>query len=330
MGGWPGVKSLRIGDFTEDEVYGLYRQHTAETGQQFTEPAVERAFGYTQGQPWLVNALAWEVIQEMGVAPPEPITADHIDQAKERLIAARATHLDSLAAKLQESRVHRVIEPLIAGDLPDLDQTFNDDLAYTRDLGLVAQGWPARVANPIYQEVIVRVLGDPVEAGILAEPRSFVQDDGRLNFRWLLAEFADFWREHGDVLGRRQKYHEVAPQLVIMAFLHRIVNGGGYISREYGAGRDRIDLEVRWPYPDARNNRQWQREAVELKVWHPNRSDPLSAGLRQLDRYLDKLGLDHGTLVIFDRRPADPPPYASTSFGQERTPSGRTVTLLRG
>ena len=51
------VKSLRIGDFTADEVATLYKQHTAETAQEFTSEAVERVFALTQGQPWLVNAL---------------------------------------------------------------------------------------------------------------------------------------------------------------------------------------------------------------------------------------------------------------------------------
>ncbi len=35
-----------------------------------------------------------------------------------------------------------------------------------------------------------------------------------------------------------------------MAYLQRTVNGGGYIDREYGVGRGRIDLLVRWPYSD--------------------------------------------------------------------------------
>jgi hypothetical protein len=106
------VKSLRIGDFTIDDVAALYKQHTDETRQEFPAEAIERAFGYSQGQPWLVNALAREVINEMRVEPTAAITARHIDAAKERLILARASHLDSLASKLNEPRVRKVIEPL--------------------------------------------------------------------------------------------------------------------------------------------------------------------------------------------------------------------------
>jgi hypothetical protein len=225
--------------------------------------------------------------------------------------------------------VHRVIESLLAGEISGPDPTYNDDVSYVRDLGLIAADRPIRVANPIYQEVIVRVLGEHTEDLVMADPRSFVLPDGRLDFRRLLEEFAEFWREHGDVLGRRKNYHEVAPQLVLMGFLQRIVNGGGYITREYGAGQGRIDLAIRWPYTSDNGKRLWQREAIELKVWRPRRGDPLAAGLRQLDRYLGKLGLDHGTLIIFDRRPADPLPSTQATFSEERTETGRRVTLLR-
>jgi hypothetical protein len=152
------VESLWIGDFTAADVAELYGQHTAETGQAFTPAALEQAFILTQGQPWLVNALAREVIEKMRVQPPVRITAAHIDQAAEQLIMARATHLDSLAAKLAEPRVQRIIAPLIAGEaLTNVDQTYNDDVSYVRDLGLIAPRSPVAIANPIYREVIVRV-----------------------------------------------------------------------------------------------------------------------------------------------------------------------------
>jgi AAA domain len=322
------VESLRIGDFTEAEVRALYGQHTAETGQPFTDDALAGAYAYSQGQPWLANALAREVVDKLGVPPPTPITAEHVDEAKERLILARATHLDSLVARLHEPRVRRVIEPLIVGDLPDTDGTYDDDVTYLRDLGLLATSRPIAIANPIYREVIVRVLGSRTEDAVLDDPHSFVLPDGRLDFRRLLEEFAAFWRQHSEVLVTGAAYHEAAPQLVIMAYLHRIVNGGGYIDREYGVGRGRIDLLVRWPYQDEAGKRAWQREAVELKVWRPGRPDPTGEDLRQLDDYLKRLDLDHGTLVVFDRRPEAPPFADRARFAAHHTPSGRPVTLL--
>ncbi|MFD2349742.1 AAA family ATPase [Nonomuraea ferruginea] len=60
------TKSLRLGDFTAYQIGELYGQHTEATGQEFTKDAVERVFELTQGQPWLVNAVAHEITFEMG------------------------------------------------------------------------------------------------------------------------------------------------------------------------------------------------------------------------------------------------------------------------
>ena len=324
------VESLRVGDLVQHDVRTLYEQHTHDTGQPFTAEALARAFELTQGQPWLVNALAREVIDKIGVAPPQPITVEHIDQAKERLILARQTHLDSLVSKLHEPRVRRILEPLLAGTTVETDLTYDDDASYVRDLGLIMPGKPVQVANPLYREIIARVLSQAAEDNIAIDPRILATAEGRLDFGRLLEEFAAFWIEHGEVLARRDSFHEAAPQLVIMAFLQRVVNGGGYIDREYGVGRGRIDLLVRWPFAGPDGKRQWQREALELKVWRDGEPDPKARGLKQLDEYLGSLGLDHGTLVLFDRRKKASRIGKRTKLGRARTASGRPVVLLRG
>jgi hypothetical protein len=323
------VESLRLKDFTEEDVRNLYAQHTAETGQVFTEDALNRAWEYTAGQPWLVNALAREAVEKMHVPFDEPITGEHIDTARERLIIARATHLDSLLARLQEPRVQRIVEPLIVGDTIVPDPALDDDLSYVQDLGLIARDKPVRIANPIYREVIVRVLGTAAEANITADPRSVIRADGRLDLDRLLHGFADFWREHGDILTSGETYHEAAPHLVFMAYLSRLVNGGGFVDREYGVGRGRVDLLVRWPYRDQTGKRSVQRHAIELKVRAKGRPDPLADGLRQLDDYLRRLDLSEGTLVIFDRRPSAKPIDERVSFDVAETATGRSITVLR-
>jgi hypothetical protein len=125
------VESLRIGDFSFEEVAALYQQRTTETGQEFSPEAVQLAFAYSQGQPWLVNALAREITFKMEVGPPAPITTHHIETARERLILARESHLDSLVSKLAEPRVRRVIEPLLAGTLPPKSTTSTKTTSHT-------------------------------------------------------------------------------------------------------------------------------------------------------------------------------------------------------
>ncbi|HYO52632.1 hypothetical protein [Archangium sp.] len=322
------VRSLTLRNFLAEEVAELYTQHTADTGQHFEPGAHTLAFELTQGQPWLVNALAKVAVEELVPDISQPIRREDIERARVLLIQRRETHLDSLAERLREPRIRAILEPVLAGTFGGGGDAYQDDLQYARDLGLCAPDDPVRVANPLYHELIARVLSGNAEPKVVVEPRSFVLPDGRLDFDRLLREFADFWREHGEVLAAGMTYHEVAPQLVLMAFLQRVVNGGGHVDREYGVGRGRIDLLVRWPYSET-GQRRWQRHALELKVWREGEKDPLAKGLTQLDTYLERMGLDEGVLVIFDRRPEAGGTESRTRFEQARTPAGREVTVLR-
>ena len=150
--------SLRLEDFSPAEVESLLAQHTAETGQPFTAEARGAIWELTQGQPWLVNALAYEACfrNKAGRDRSRPITAAAVQDAREQLISRRETHLDQLADKLQEERVRRVIEPLLSG-APRVEPFPADDIVYVRDLGLVRRDDPMTIANPIYWELVRRV-----------------------------------------------------------------------------------------------------------------------------------------------------------------------------
>lgn len=87
--------------------------------------------------------------------------------------------------------------------------------------------------------------------------------------------------------------------------------------------------KVRWPYRDEDGRRAVQRHAVELKVWRAGRRDPLADGLAQIDEDLSRLGLDEGTLVIFDRRDDALPIDERVRFDSDQPPSGRRIALLR-
>ncbi|MQY28030.1 ATP-binding protein [Nocardia aurantia] len=323
------VDSMRIGDFSVDDIAALYGQYTTDSGQPFTEDALQRVFAYSAGQPWLVNAIARQILVEIEVRPPVPITADHIDEATRRLIDGRAVHLDSVVAKLAEPRVRRIVEPLIAGLLPEVDPSYNDDVAYVRDLGLIARDSPVAVANPIYREVLARVLAQPVMDMVTDSPRSFILSDGRIDLDKLLREFVAFWREKGAMMAVGRGYNEAGAQLVLLGYLYRIVNGGGFVDSEYGVGTGRVEIFLRKPYTGTDGKRAVQREAMELKVWWPGREDPVDEGLDQLDSYLAGVGLETGTLVIFDRRPGAAPLSERGVFTEEVTAEGRKVQLLR-
>ncbi len=143
--------------------------------------------------------------------------------------------------------------------------------------------------------------------------------DGTLDADKLLQSFLTFWRQHRQPLLKSAPYHEIAPHLVLMPFLHRVVNGMGTLDREYAIGSDRMDLCLH--YGDV-------TLAMELKVWREGRPDPLKAGLEQLDRYLTGLALDSGWLVIFDRRSDLLPLAKRTKTEAATTPSGKSVQVF--
>lgn len=152
------VRSITLRNFTEDEVKTLLTQHTEETGQIITDEALACVFYLSQGQPWLVNSLARLCVEELEEDLQKPILREHVDEAKEILIQRRQVHLDQLTDKLQTQRVRSVIEPILAGN--SLDDIPFDDIEYVTDLGLVQRinGHTVSIANPIYKEIIPRVL----------------------------------------------------------------------------------------------------------------------------------------------------------------------------
>ncbi len=317
------TKSLRLGDFTRKEMNSLYQQHTDETSQIFLPETIDLAWEYTNGQPWIVNALGYEVCFEMEAEHirQNPITPDMLAQAKENLIIRRETHLDQLMDKLQEARVIRVLGPILEGKT--LTQSFQkDDIGYVLDIGLIRQAANGEIqlANRIYQEIIPRELVWNIQSGMTEKTFWYIREDGLLDMKKLLSAFQDFFQEHSEHWIERFDYKEAGPQLLIQAFLQRIINGGGRIEREYGLGRMRTDLLVIWPIKEPEDIRQItedteyqssadrqpeknQRVVIELKILYKSMEKTIDAGLQQTWEYMDRCRADEGHLVIFDRSP---------------------------
>ena len=74
------------------------------------------------------------------------------------------------------------------------------------------------------------------------------------------------------------------------------MNGGGRIEREYGLGRQRVELLILWPRPQG-----MQRFVIECKIRWDSLERTVAEGLEQTATYMDKCAADAGHLVIFDR-----------------------------
>ena len=293
------AESLRLGDFSQEDVTALLAQHTEEAGQKFSPEAVETVWKRTNGQPWLVNALAARLCFERGSVRTygRAIGEEDVRGAEEDLILARETHLDQLADKLQEDRVRRVIEPLLSGGK---EKEYTDrDIEYVLDLGLIAldKNTPV-IANPIYAEVVPREISYTVQLRMEGDSSWYVDRDGTLDLPKLLTAFQEFFREHSEHWLERFEYKEAGPQLLLQAFLQRIVNGGGRVEREYGLGNLRTDLLIVWPQGEVKH-----QFVIECKLLHKGMEATLREGLRQTAEYMDRCAAESGHLVIFDRDP---------------------------
>lgn len=314
------ARSLRLDDFARNEVEALYQQHTQDTGQRFEPAALTLIWDLTQGQPWLVNALGYEVCfdRKEGRDRTQAITVDMVAKAKETLILRRETHLDQLTDKLKEPRVRRVIAPILAGDV-EPEQLPADDVQYVADLGLITTKGQIRIANKIYQEVIPRELIYTTQLTITHQTEWYINQHGQLDIAKLLTAFQQFFREHSASWLQQFDYQEAGPQLLLQAFLQRIVNGGGQVTREYGLGRERTDLLVVWPY----GNQQVQRVVIETKLRRGKVATTIQKGLEQTWRYMDSCAATEGHLVIFDRD--DTKAWQDKIFTQSEPYQGRVI-----
>ncbi|MDR2438659.1 MAG: hypothetical protein LBE12_04710, partial [Planctomycetaceae bacterium] len=149
--------SAVIGNFSKEDIVNLFAQRTKETGQQIELAAIDYIWEQSKGQPWIVNSLFKRAtLQILDSDDFQTVTLDHIKTAREQMILARETHLDSLAYRLQDPKIKYVLETLMTGSL-DLQLPQSDSFRICLDLGLVSNDRDGiTIANPIYREVLAR------------------------------------------------------------------------------------------------------------------------------------------------------------------------------
>jgi hypothetical protein len=316
------AEALTIQNFTKEEIIQLYQQHTGETGQIFEDGAIELVYEQTQGQPWLVNAIAREVIVKILKSDfSKPLTGELVSQAIQNIILARPTHIDSLLERLKEDRVRRVIEPMITGE--EFVDRESDDFSYTKDLGLIRVDDNAQIrpANPIYAEVVIRKLSSSMQE-TLQNPKypyrmpRYMKPDGSIDVDYLMHDFQQFWQANSDVwVNKYSDYPEAGPLLVMQAFLQRVVNGGGQIIRDMASGNGRLDLMMIY------NGKKYP---IELKIRYGKKY--VEDGLVQTAGYMELHCCNEGWMVVFDRRKTVK--WEDKLYMKKETVDGKTLTIV--
>ena len=283
-------ESLTLRNFSREEIATLYQQHTDETGQIFPDDLTHYVSEMTQGQPWLVNAIAAEIVEKICRNDfQKPLTIAMAEESIQNIILRRDTHIDSLLERLREQRVQKIIEPVLLGEGESLERLSND-YQFVRDLGLIRNDRGViRIANPIYNEVISRTLNFDVQENLSVGLVNRWMDDESIDISGLLKGFQEFWREHSEIWRERFQYKEAAPHLILLAFLQRVVNGGARIDREYATGTRRVDICVTY---------KGKKYPLELKLVRSEKTR--AEGLNQLSGYMEMLGSREGWLLLFN------------------------------
>lgn len=315
------ASSASLRSFTEDEIRALYTQHTHETGQAFDEGAIRAARAATAGHPFLVQALGRELVTHVPRA--ETIHEAHVHAALGRLVDRRVTPIDALAARLAEPRVRRVIEPLLAGTAL-VARAHEDDVRHARDLGLLAEDDPARVLGDLHRALVPRLLAAGAGRAVAGDPARFYKTDGALDVGALLHAFAVFYATHARHLVTDVAYEAVAPELVFLGYLYRMVEPRGWVDVRWGGSRGRIDVTVRVPLSGG----DPQNEAFVLVSRRKGEPGAKARALGFLEDLLDAEGLGSGTVVVFDRR-GKRAAGERVKLEETTTPKGRSARVLR-
>jgi hypothetical protein len=349
--------SLSLADFTREEIEALYGQHTAETGQVFEPEAVERAWHWTEGQPWLVNALAKDiVVKRFRNDYSRAVTGADVEAAVRDIILRDETHFYSLRERLREPRVRRVVETVLVGAASLPRAISNDDAKYAIDLGLLKAdpetGKPKRPANPIYSEIIARTLTEKLQEMMPDDLPGKWMDGTRLDMNGLLKAFQTYWLRNRKSLAKDNELDSRVKESIKEALARfNIADGGmgdalamtirkGLTDRSTEAfcllvlfaflqrvvnGGAKIDRD--YALGKTRVDIFVQYKGIpyplELKI-KGNRSRKKSVA--QLCGYMEESGVPVGWLIIFDRNMRKP--WGEKVFWETMDCGGKTIHVV--
>jgi len=291
--------------FSLANIRQYYLEHTAATGQVFDEKVFARMHEVTSGHPWLVSSLAKLLVEKIAPKPRQKIRLEHVQKAIQELIASRNANFDSLFKNAHHPRLFPLVLDLLEGEKYRYNIQ-DDDIDLGVKYGIFAESERRLgVANLIYAQVLFQHFERELKGlGIkeIVAANHFEDRHGRLNFRLILEKFQAFMKAKGREVVEHPTFREATGQLLLLSYLDQLVNGKGWTFKEVRTGKGRIDVLCCYGR---------QKEVVELKLWYG--ASRYSQGLQQLVKYLESESLDHGYLVVFDRREGAAHEYATST-----------------
>ncbi|MDR2353361.1 MAG: ATP-binding protein [Deltaproteobacteria bacterium] len=310
------ARDLYLPNFSFADINKLYEMHVVTTGQIIEDQARVRAWEWSEGQPWLVNALIAEVVEvilngDLG----KVVTEDLIDRAAQELLKNRPAHLRHLMLWLEDPRIRRAVGPVIAGSVIKRP-VLNEGIFLALDLGLLSADVNdhLRPANRLYRYLMessfTRSLKFPASLEGL-----FINKDNIL-MTSLLREFQRYWREMSrSWLRPYQNIPAVLSHLATQTFLKAATASQTHLVRGSVLGEDSLEICAEF---------SGKRYPLLLMVARPR---AVETGLEELSRNLESLGVLEGWLLVFDfdyQKTAEEKMYWKT----KTLAAGRTIHVL--
>ncbi|MDR2442468.1 MAG: ATP-binding protein [Deltaproteobacteria bacterium] len=159
-------ESLTLPDFNQNDIKVLCSQHALASGQIFNPSAINRIWYWSEGQPWLVNALTFKVVTEfLNYDYSKSITDELVEQAAEAITQGGYPHIDYLMEQSKELRVKRVMKTVIFDNSSFLDDVLDDDKRHVLDLGLIKKvNRTYQPANPLFVSAIFNAFPEKSQA----------------------------------------------------------------------------------------------------------------------------------------------------------------------
>ena len=256
---------------------------------------------YQMFTPFLVNRLGQLLTENQIKEHSEPITQHDFDYALAKLVNENNTNFYTIRSK---AKLHQstVLEALFSNRYYyDFQDEVTQELLMYGVLRLQEDQHGiayARVANPIYQKILVKAFAPTHSlAGYVPNGHKysrFIVDD-QLHVDHVMDSFKAFMEEHGVRLLKSETTNnplEISGQYLLLSYLSALLNSiGGFVTVESLSTAGEIDLAGF--YRD-------QRFIVETKIWYGNAR--YEEGLEQLTSYLRAAGLTKGYMVIFDNK----------------------------
>jgi hypothetical protein len=311
VGAYNIYKTLKLPNFSFADIGKLCDEHNVATGQLIDDAAKLKIWDYSEGQPFLVNALISEAADfilngELG----KTVTARVINEAALNISRERPAHLRYLMSFLKDRRVGRIVGEALSG--ASLKRPlFDEGALLALDLGLLSvdQDDYLRPAGRLYRDLMLRALTEHIEL-----PRSLsglFTEDGRILMSPLLSEFQKYWKERKESwLKPFRDTPGALTRLAVQAFLNIALGEGALMEKLPAIREESLVLSV------SLNDRHYPLMTAMARagVSVPYDSEDLSHAL-------DAKGASEGWILSFD---------LSSGKSQEERLFWKTRTLSAG